>query len=103
MFGFSPFSEVPFSAVGKSDNVFAGVVGVSASGAVGSVVAPAAVVLVGVSATAQVGIVTVQTNVVVLVFGVFATGGAGQVRVWGQIVPNPGTAWTEVDPGAINP
>ena len=52
----------------------------------------------GVSATGSVGGVTVIINQSIVVTGVAATGEVGPVLVWGRIVPNPITVYTEIEP-----
>ena len=48
--------------------------------------------------TGSIGAVTNKSGVTQPVTGVSATGAVGQVNVWSDIVPVPGTTWTLVTP-----
>ena len=103
MFGYSAFSETPFATQpSNAVSVLVELEGVSSTGQVGSVLvtADANLLLDGVFATGVVGSVTVNegTGVDVFVTGVSATGELTPVLVWGRIVPNPGTVYTEIQP-----
>jgi len=72
--------------------------GIEATGGVGSVTisADANVALVGVESTGEVGDVTITGGAVVSPTGVSGTGEVTSPIVWGRIVPDPGTIWTEI-------
>jgi hypothetical protein len=52
----------------------------------------------GVAGTGQVGSATVAANANVFAVGVSAIGYIGFVTIWGRIVPNPNTVYTDVNP-----
>ena len=52
--------------------------------------------LVGVESTGEVGDVTTTGGAVVSPTGVSATGEMTSPTVWGRIVPEPDTVWTEI-------
>ena len=68
------------------------------TGAAGAVVATGGVNVIptGLQAAGGVGTVTITGTAVVSPTGISATGGVTVPLVWGRIVPNPGTAWTEI-------
>ena len=82
--------------VTATENVSVDLTGVEATGQVGEVF----LFVEGVFATGQVGSVAVAvgTGVSVSVTGVSASGLVGSVIVWGRIVPNPETGYTEITP-----
>lgn len=85
--------------------------GVEATGEVGDIGLniPVSVNVTGRGATTAVGSVTVQIDAPVDVTGVAANGEVGFVTVWGKIIPDPGTTYSEIDPsqspgwGTIDP
>jgi hypothetical protein len=81
------------------DAVFA-VTGVAGTMAVGDAEgqAGANVDVTGVFTAGSVGSVTITGSATIIPAGVFATGQVGQALVWGRIVPDPGTAWTDTTP-----
>jgi len=75
--------------------------GLEATGAVGDAEgrAGAVVEVTGLEATSAVGeIASVTGSAVVSPTGVSATGEVGAVIIWGRIVPDPGTVYSEIDP-----
>ena len=50
----------------------------------------------GIISTGQVGSVTVIGDANVYPTGIFATGEASRTTVWGKIIPDANTIWTEI-------
>jgi len=76
------------------------VTGLEATSAVGTVTVIEGtgidVPVTGVAATSAVGSVTVTADATVFPTGVEGSGEVRRVLVWGNIVPDPGTIWTEI-------
>jgi len=72
--------------------------GLSATASVGTVIAKADVEIsvTGFSVTGSVGEITHTGDANVFPIGITATGTIGNVTVWGRIVPDPGTTWSEI-------
>ncbi len=68
------------------------------TGAVGSITAGIVTVAeaTGVSGSGSVGSITMTGGATIVPDGVEGTGVMGQANVWGKIVPNTGTVWTEI-------
>lgn len=101
MFGFSSYSEVAYSDVPliQSPDVTIIPTGVSATGAVGTVVIPnIAVNLSGVSATGALGTVsvTVFSNVTASVTGLVALGEVGSPTMWSPVNDAQSATWTSI-------
>lgn len=128
MFGFSAFSEAPFSALADTNvDVLVELVGVPSAAVVNGVtvtgdanfdvIGSASVSAVGTVTVGEgsgvdvpvtglpsigaVGTVTIDagTGVVVNLIGVASPVEVKPVLVWGRIVPEPGTVYTEITPG----
>ena len=119
MLGFFPLTGAPLAAGGETS--FIPVSGLQATGGVGSVtlVTDQNISVTGVAATGAVGTVTLKINSVIpIVFlpqaqgevgdveitgnavvtptGVAGSGAVGNVLVWGRIIPDDDTIWTEI-------
>ena len=94
--GLEATGELGTVTTGSGANVPA--TGIEATGGVGSVTisADSNLALVGVEADGEVGDITVTGGAVVELTGVEATGEVTPPVVWGTIVPNPGTIWSEI-------
>jgi hypothetical protein len=74
--------------------------GVQSTGQIASVtvIGRANVYLDGVQGTGALSSVSIEIDKTVNVTGVSASGFAGNVLVWGNIIPNPGTVWANIGP-----
>jgi len=97
MFGFSSYSEISYSSVPRTPDVTITPTGVSATGAVGTVVIPnIAVNLSGVSATGALGTVSISLEITATLTGLVALGEIGSPTMWSPVNDAQSATWTSI-------